>query len=135
MSILLFGLGQAIARRRGMVVGLWLLVLVGIGGAATTLGDRYDDSFSIPGTESQEGQDLLGERFGLTGAAGQILFEARKGKITDQDNADEVASLVKAIDKVDGVSINNPLSASTPTLNKGETATLTQLQFADRVPS
>jgi putative drug exporter of the RND superfamily len=135
MSILLYGLGRAIARHRGMVVGLWMLVLVGVGGAAITLGDRYDDSFSIPGTESQEGQDLLGERFGLTGAAGQILFEAKTGKITDQDNADEVASLVKAIDKVDGVSLNNPLSSDTPTLNKGATATLTQIQFADRVPS
>ncbi|HEX5088473.1 MAG TPA: MMPL family transporter [Nocardioides sp.] len=135
MSILLYALGRAIARHRGMVVALWFLVLVAIGGAAATLGDRYDDSFSIPGTQSQEGQDLLGERFGLTGAAGQILFEAKKGKITDQDNAAEVASLVKAIDKVDGVSLNNPLSATTPTLNKSATATLTQIQFADKVPS
>ena len=23
------------------------------------LGDQYDDSFSIPGTESQQGQDVL----------------------------------------------------------------------------
>ncbi len=135
MSIFLYRLGRAIARHRGMVVGLWVLVLVGLGGAATTLGDRYDDSFSIPGTESQAGQDLLGERFGLTGAAGQVLFEAKQGKITDQDNATEVASLVKAIDQVKGVSVNNPLSAKTPTLNPGATATLTQIQFADQVPS
>src|SRR5262245_37281121 len=114
MSLVLFGLGQAIARHPGMVLGIWLLLLVAMGGAAATLGDKYDDSFSIPGTQSQEGQELLGERFGLTGAAGQILFEAKKGKITDQDNAAEVASLVKAIDQVHGVSITNPLTANTP---------------------
>ena len=87
MSIGLYRLGRAIGRHRGMVVGIWVLVLVALGGAAATFGDRYDDSFSIPGTESQEGQDLLAERFGLTGANGQVLFEARTGKITDPANA------------------------------------------------
>ncbi len=135
MSIGLYRLGRAIGRHRGMVVGIWVLVLVALGGAAATFGDRYDDSFSIPGTESQEGQDLLAERFGLTGANGQVLFEARTGKITDPANASEVASLVTAIGKVDGVSITDPLSATTPTLNTGSTATLTQIAFADQVPS
>ena len=108
MSIGLYRLGRAIGRHRGMVVGIWVLVLVALGGAAATFGDRYDDSFSIPGTESQEGQDLLAERFGLTGANGQVLFEARTGKITDPANASEVASLVTAIGKVDGVSHHRP---------------------------
>ena len=58
------------------------------GGGSTMLGDHYDDSFSIPGTQSQQGQDLLGERFGQTGATGQILFTAPSGKITDKANAD-----------------------------------------------
>ena len=135
MSIGLYRLGRAIGRHRGMVVGIWVLVLVALGGAAATFGDRYDDSFSIPGTESQEGQDLLAERFGLTGANGQVLFEARTGKITDPANASEVASLVTAIGKVEGVSITDPLTATTPTLNTGSTATLTQIAFADQVPS
>ena len=98
------------------------------------LGDQYDDSFSIPGTDSQEGQDLLAQRFGLTGASGQVLFTARSGKITDQANAAEVASLVKAIDGVDGVSMNDPLSAATPTLNTGSTATLAQISSPTRSP-
>ena len=135
MSIFLYRLGRIVARHRGLVVGLWVLALVGLGGGAAMLGDKYDDSFSIPGTDSQEGQDLLAERFGLTGASGQVLFSARSGKITDQANAAEVASLVKAIDAVDGVSINDPLSAATPTLNTGSTATLAQISFADQVPT
>ena len=135
MSIFLYRLGRIVARHRGLVVGLWVLALVGLGGGSAMLGDKYDDSFSIPGTDSQEGQDLLAERFGLTGASGQVLFSARSGKITDQANAAEVASLVKAIDAVDGVSINDPLSAATPTLNTGSTATLAQISFADQVPT
>jgi len=118
-----------------MVVGLWLLVLVALGGAASTLGDRFDDSFSIPGTESQEGQDLLADRFGLTGASGQVLFEAKQGKITDSANAAEVETLVKAIDQVKGVSLTNPITAATPSLNDDQTAALGAIQFADEVPS
>ena len=74
MSIFLYRLGGFIAKRRGLVVGVWMLVLGLLGGAAAMLGDSYDDSFSIPGTESQEGQDILGDRFDQTGATGQILF-------------------------------------------------------------
>ena len=40
------------------------------------LGDDYDDSFSIPGTESQEGQDILLDRFDQTGTTAQIVFTA-----------------------------------------------------------
>ena len=67
---------QTIGRHRGAVVAIWVLLLLALVGAAGALGDQFDDSFSIPGTESQQGQDLLAQRFGLTGAAGQVLFTA-----------------------------------------------------------
>ena len=41
VSIGLYRLGRAIGRHRGMVVGIWVLVLVALGGAAATFGDRY----------------------------------------------------------------------------------------------
>ena len=79
MSIFLYRLGRTIARHRGLVLGAWVLLLALLGGAASMLGDHYDDSFSIPGTESQQGQDLLGQRFGLTGTSGQVLFTVKSG--------------------------------------------------------
>ena len=124
MSILLYRLGGLIGRHRGLVVAFWLLLLVLTVGGSTALGDRYDDSFSIPGTDSQKGQDVLAQRFGQTGASGQILFTAKKGKITDSANSSEVASLVKATNKISGVSITNPITSDQPMLNKGSTAAL-----------
>jgi RND superfamily putative drug exporter len=135
VSIFLYRLGHSIRRHRGLVVGVWLLALLALGGAATALGDRFDDSFSIPGTDSQKGQDLLADRFGLTGASGQVLFEAKQGKITDSASASEVGKLVKEIDKVPGVSISNPLTASPPSINDDQTASLGAIQFADQVPT
>ncbi len=135
MSIFLYRLGQTIGRHRGAVVAIWVLLLLGLVGTAGALGDQFDDSFSIPGTESQQGQDLLAQRFGLTGAAGQVLFTARSGKITDSAAEAEVASLVKEIDAVKGVTLSNPLSATPPLLNPASTATIGQLRFTDKVPS
>ena len=135
MSILLYGLGRTIGRHRGLVVAIWFLLLVLLGGAASLLGDQYDDSFSIPGTDSQRGQDVLAEQFGQTGASGQVLFTARTGKITAAADAAEVATLVKAIDAVPGVSITDPITAAQPMLNKGSTSALAQVSFSAQVPS
>src|ERR1700753_4343243 len=97
MSIFLYRLGGAIARHRGTVVATWVLLLTLLGGAGSMLGDHYDDSVSIPGTESQQGQDLLGQRFGLTGTSGQILFTATTGAITDKAPSSAVADIVTAV--------------------------------------
>ena len=134
MSIFLYRLGGFIAKRRGLVVGTWMLVLGLLGGAAAMLGDSYDDSFSIPGTESQEGQDILGDRFDQTGATGQILFTVKTGKITDSANAKVVGTISTAIDKVKGVTLSNPLKADDPTINKDQQATLGQVRFSAKVP-
>ncbi len=135
MSIFLYRLGGTIARHRGLVLGTWVLMLTLLGGAATMLGDKYDDSFSIPGTESQQGQDLLNERFGQTGTSGQILFTAKTGKITDKGNSATVGTLVKAVGKINGVAVSNPLTQDTPLVNKDSSATLATVRFTAKVPS
>ena len=135
MSIFLHRLGCTIGRHRGLVVVAWVLLLTALVGAAATLGDRYDDSFSIPGTDSQQGQQVLAQRFGQTGASGQILFTAKHGKITDKANSDEVGSLVKAASAVAGVSVTNPITSSQPMINKDSNAALTQVGFSTKVPS
>src|SRR4051812_5785782 len=134
MSIFLYRLGGFIAKRRGLVVGVWMLILGLLGGAAAMLGDSYDGSFSIPGAESQEGQDILGDRFNQTGATGQILFTVKTGKITDSANAKVVGTVSTAIDKVKGVTLSNPLKADDPTINKDQQATLGQVRFSAKVP-
>ncbi len=135
MSIFLYQLGRTIAKHRGLVVGAWVLLLALLGGTASMLGDHYDDSFSIPGTESQQGQDLLGQRFGLTGTSGQVLFTVKTGTITDQGPSSEVADIVKAVGKIHGVAMSNPLTADPPVVNQDKTATLGAVRFDAKVPS
>lgn len=135
MSILLYRLGSAIARHRGIVLSAWLLVLAGFIGLAGMLGTHYDDTFTLPGSQSQAGQDVLASRFGQTGTNGQVIFTAASGRITDKTSAKEVSSVVDAIDKVPRVSLNNPLDGSTPVVSRDGRSTLATIQFKDTVPS
>ncbi len=135
VSIFLFRLAGGIARRRGTVLAIWFLLLVAAVGGAGALGDKYDDSVAIPGTESQQGQDVLSDRFGLTGANGQLLITATTGAITDKANSATVAQIVKKTTDVSGVSVSNPLSADDPVVSKDKASTIAQLRFTAKVPS
>jgi putative drug exporter of the RND superfamily len=135
VSIFLFRLGGAIARRAGVVVGVWILIFLGLVGANVMLGDHYNDAFTLPGSQSQEGQDLLASRFGLTGTNAQIYFETTKGKITDSANANTVSQVTKAVAKVPHVSMQDPLKGSPPLVSKDSRSTIGTVQFASQVPS
>jgi RND superfamily putative drug exporter len=68
------------ARRRLVLVG-WLVLLFGLVTLNGTVGGKFLDEFSLPGSESQEAFDLLEEHdFGnRAGFGGQVVFEAEQG--------------------------------------------------------
>ena len=133
--MLLYRLGGFIDRTRVWVVAAWLLLLTAVVGTAAMLGTHYDDSFSIPGTQSQQGQDVLADRFGLTGTNGQILYTSTGGPIASGAAATAVGSAVKAVDAVDGVAVSNPLTADDPLISADKRSTIAQVRFASKTPS
>ncbi len=67
-------------RRKWFVIGGWVVVLIGLIFAANTMGGAYDNSFKLPGSESQAGFDLLAERFpARSGDSADVVFEAPGG--------------------------------------------------------
>ena len=54
MSRLLRRLGAFCARRSLVVIGIWLVVVIGVGGAVATFGAQTNNVLSLPGTGSQE---------------------------------------------------------------------------------
>ncbi len=68
-------------RRRWLVVGGWVLLLVGLFGLSSAIGGEYRTEFELPDSESAQAIDLLEER-GVTertGFPGQIVFRADQG--------------------------------------------------------
>ncbi len=85
MSSFLFRLGRRIARNAGRVVLAWVVLLGVMGGMAAAFGGQLSDEISIPGTESQQGIDVLETRFPeVSGTLGQVVYSAPDGgDITD----------------------------------------------------
>ncbi|MFJ8666125.1 MMPL family transporter [Streptomyces sp. NPDC093600] len=109
MATFLSRLGRFAFRRRGLVVLLWLLALVGAGFAASTAPAPPADTFSMPGTESQRAFDLLREKFPDArpdGAAARVVIRAPgTEKITSPVRKAQVGRLVADLAKAPQVAV------------------------------
>src|SRR4051812_11214878 len=124
MNAILERLGGWAARRRWWVIGAWLVVLVGLSVARSAVGGTFVNDYSVPGSESSNGLDVLKKDFtAASGYSGQIVFHADKGTVSDQSQA--VATAMKNIGALPHVlTATDPLTVSgTPAVSKdGATA-------------
>ncbi len=95
MSGLLFRLGALCVRRKYIVLALWALIVVLVGGGVLHYGARTTNDIRLPGTGTQQASDLLGREFPpQQNGASPLVFHVSHGKLTDPANkAAIVASL------------------------------------------
>ena len=105
MATLLYRLGRFSYRHAWRVIGVWVLILVGILGGSVALGGQTSESFTIPGTESQNALDRLEAVFpSVAGASAQVVVQAPAGaSVTDDDNEKLIEQTVDAIEDIDGI--------------------------------
>jgi putative drug exporter of the RND superfamily len=98
MATHLHRLGGWAYERRRRVLAFWLIVVVGVGAASVAFKGQTDNSFSVPGTESQRAQDLLEQKFpGAGGASARVVFQAPEGEsLTDPENK---AAVMETMDR------------------------------------
>ena len=111
MATYLYRLGAWAFERRRTVVALWALVLAGVIAAAMAFGGTTNDKFTVPGTESQEAQELLEERYPeASGTYARIAFAAPAGeKLTDPENQAAVReTLARAGEATDVSTVSDP---------------------------
>lgn len=103
MATLLYRLGRFSYRRPWRVIGVWVLLLATTLGLGIGLGGQSQESFAIPGTESQEALDRLEAVFpSVAGASATAVVVAADGdSVTDSEAT--IERLVSAIDRIDGV--------------------------------
>ncbi|MFI5935382.1 MMPL family transporter [Actinoplanes sp. NPDC051494] len=117
MATYLYRLGKLSFQRRKLVLTLWLALIAALGVGAFTLSGPTSDSFSIPGTEAQQAQDLLAERFPQAGAGGaqaRVVFAAPEGtKLTDAANKAAIEETVAEL-RTGGqvVNVSDPLEGA-----------------------
>ncbi|WP_347124942.1 MMPL family transporter [Microbacterium sp. SY138] len=133
MSTLLSSLGRWSFRHPWRVLVSWLLALGIAGAGALVLGAGTDNTFSIPGTESQAGLEQLSRSFPqVSGTNAQFIVVAADGdKITDDEYRDDIEGAVDELSDLDGV-----LAATSPydemvkgMINDDDTAAIVRVQF------
>ena len=80
MALFLHRIGRFAFRRAWLVIAAWAVALAALLGAGIGLGGQLQESYAIPGTESQEAIDKLAAVFPQTaGAAVKAVVEAPEG--------------------------------------------------------
>ncbi|WP_300265231.1 efflux RND transporter permease subunit [Microbacterium sp.] len=133
MSTLLSSLGRWSFAHPWRVLVAWLLVLGVAGGGALVLSSGTDDSFSIPGTESQDGLEQLSRSFPqVSGTNAQFIVVAEDGsRVTDDDYRESIEDSVGEIEDLEGVlAVTSPYDEMVEGMvNDGASAAIVQLQF------
>ncbi|WP_431277108.1 MMPL family transporter [Leifsonia poae] len=111
MSSVLYSLGKWAFRARWRMLAIWLIALVALVTGAGLLSKGTDNTFSIPGTESQEALDSLARTFPqVSGTSAQLIAVAPPGgDVRDPSFQSAVEAAVAAIAKIPQIS-----SASSP---------------------
>lgn len=133
MSSLLYSIGRWAFRARKLVLSLWLLLLVLLAGGAIAFNQGTDNTFSIPGTESQDALDTLSRTFPqVSGTSAQIVVVAPHGETVDQASIQKpVEQTVADLAKTDGVAgTTSPYSSTVKDLiSSDRTAAIITVQL------
>src|SRR3954468_11766644 len=100
------------ARHRRIVVGGWLVALVGLTLVSHSVGSSYKDSFSLSGTQSFDALHLLQKVAPkASGDREQIVFAVDRGKVTDPASRTRIEAMLGHVEALPTVaSVASPFA-------------------------
>ena len=114
MNRLLEWLGGFAVRWHWAVIIAWVVIIAGLFAARHEFGGGYVNNYSVPGTDSANGLNLLNSTFPSEGGyGGQIVFHARSGTVTTSQRQSAVNQATANIARLPHVtSAASPFSSS-----------------------
>ncbi|MEV8565376.1 MMPL family transporter [Streptomyces sp. NPDC051322] len=105
-------LGEWCARHFVVVIVLWLIGLGALHALQNTFGGMYSDDFTLPGTQSNTGAEVLSEHAPGAGGIGAqvVLHDAQKPLTGVQNQVDQTVASLQKLPHV--LSAANPLPAN-----------------------
>jgi RND superfamily putative drug exporter len=104
MNEFLDAVGRFCARRHWIVILAWVIILGALLLLRNAFGGEFVNDYTVPGSQSSQGLSLLNEKYPQQGGyAGQIVFHAKSGKITDSSFTDPINTSMTNVSKLPDV--------------------------------
>ncbi len=130
MSRTLYRIGHFAGRHPWRILAAWVLVAVTAVMLNSSLGGPPDESFTIPGAESQTAADAIQDRFPQeTLYTSNIIFHSDEGITEASTRAAVDEALAKLADGDNVVEVSDPFDPSTSTVSKDGTTAFTTVAF------
>src|SRR5215207_5267818 len=131
----LYAIGRLCVRFRFVVVAVWVIAAIGLAVGASSVGNHTNDNLNLPGTDSQNAQDLLAGKFPeQANGTNPVVFEAPSGqKVTDSKFRTVVDQVIDDYRKDSRVQdAGSPYSSdNADQLTKGQTIAYISLNLKD----
>ena len=101
MAQALHRLGMFTARRKWIVLAVWIVLVAGLIAMAHGLGSNTSNNLDLPGTDSQAATDLLAARFPpQQNGSNPLVFHTAGGKVTDASNKQAIEASYERLKKL-----------------------------------
>jgi putative drug exporter of the RND superfamily len=98
MSSLLHRIAVFSARRRVLVIGVWVVLIAGLGFASSSAGTKYTSAVTVAGSDSAAATDAMGRSFSAElSDSSPIVFHTDDGTLKDADHAPVVQESLTAV--------------------------------------
>jgi RND superfamily putative drug exporter len=118
------------ARRRALVIGVWLVLLAGLVVGSHAAGTQYSSNAQVAGSDSRAANDIMGRSFsGELSDASPIVFHSDTGTLTDAAHKPAVEKSLRSLSQAgDVASVSDPFAEGATTVSRdGKTAYATVL--------
>jgi RND superfamily putative drug exporter len=135
MSRLLYRLGHFAGRHPWRVLGTWILIAVAAFALNSSIGGASNDTFTLPGAESQRAADALNDRFPSQSVyTSQVVLHADEGLTTRAAKQAIHAGVTALADVPHVVDVTDPYDPRGPTVSEdGKTAFSTVAFDTDKI--
>ena len=98
MATWLYRIGEAAARRAWAVILAWVLIIAGVAGAYTAFHGKLSNTFTMPGTQTQQLSDELAQRFpSANRGSGQIIITTGDGTALTEEQKQAFSAALSAL--------------------------------------
>ncbi|MDG4821723.1 MMPL family transporter [Asanoa sp. WMMD1127] len=118
MHAFLARLGRTCARHHWVVIGAWLVLVVGLAVGNNRWGGDYLNNYTVPGSQSDQGTQIIASSFpGQSTYVGQLVFQSPAGStVAERQSAvDEAVANTGRLPHV--VSATSPFATNPPTVS------------------